>query len=148
MRQGLFPQAPGYSRSCPVTGGSAERKLRGSHQRRPRPSCGTAAKRKYSSQLGFRWKARPRKPGSGQQGRDVMARETGGDTADGNKFETSRRRFLGSSGLATIGAVIGGALPLSRNGIGIPQAYAQAAPAAAPPSPAPAKGPQYLKFPG
>ena len=49
-----------------------------------------------------------------------MARETGGNTADGNKFETSRRRFLGSSGLAAIGAVIGGALPLSRNGIGIP----------------------------
>ena len=63
-----------------------------------------------------------------------MAREPGGNTADGNKFETSRRRFLGSSGLAAIGAVIGGALPLSRNGIGIPQAHAQAAPAAAPPS--------------
>ena len=61
-----------------------------------------------------------------------MARETGGNTADGNNFETSRRRFLGSSGLAAIGAVIGGALPLSRNGVGIPQAHAQAAPAAAP----------------
>src|SRR6185436_4310468 len=95
--------------------------------------------------VGFRWETRPRKPGSGQQGRDVMARETGGDTAEDNKFETSRRRFLGSSGLAAIGAVIGGALPLSRNGIGIPQAHAQAAPAAAP---APAKGPQLLKFPG
>ena len=70
-----------------------------------------------------------------------MARETGGNTADGNKFETSRRRFLGSSGLAAIGAVIGGAL--SRNGAGISQAHAQAAPAAAP-----AKGPQHLKFPG
>ena len=65
-----------------------------------------------------------------------MARETGGNTADGNNFETSRRRFLGSSGLAAIGAVIGGALPLSRNGIGIPQAHAQAAPAA---TPAPAR---------
>ena len=62
-----------------------------------------------------------------------MARETGGNAADGNKFETSRRRFLGSSGLAAIGAAIGGALPLSRNGMGIPQAHAQAAPAAAPP---------------
>ena len=72
----------------------------------------------------------------------------GDDAADGNKFETSRRRFLGSSGLAAIGAVIGGALPLSRNGVGIPQAHAQAAPAAAPPRPPPAKGPQYLKFPG
>ena len=42
-------------------------------------------------------------------------------------------------------------MPLSRNGGGIPQAHAQAAPAATPPSaaaPAPAKGPQYLKFPG
>ena len=76
-----------------------------------------------------------------------MARETGGNTADGNNFETSRRRFLGSSGLAAIGAVIGGVLPLSRDGAGIPQAHAQAAPAATP-APAPEKGPQYLKFPG
>ena len=52
-----------------------------------------------------------------------MARETGGDTADGSNFDTSRRRLLGSSGLAAIGAVIGGALPLSRNGTGIPQGY-------------------------
>ena len=73
-----------------------------------------------------------------------MARETGHDTADGNTFDTSRRRFLGSSGLAAVGAVIGGALPLPGSR-GIPQAHAQAAPAAAP---APAKGPQYLKFPG
>ena len=54
-----------------------------------------------------------------------MAREIGGDTAEGNKFETSRRRFLGSSGLAAIGGVIGGALPLSRNGIGIPPGFAR-----------------------
>src|SRR6478672_933269 len=70
-------------------------------------------------------------PGAGE-GRDVMARETGGNTADGNTFDTSRRRFLGGSGLAAIGAVIGGVLPLSREGAGIPQAHAQAAPAAAP----------------
>ena len=56
-----------------------------------------------------------------------MARETGGNTADGNNFHTSRRRLLGSSGLAAIGAVMGGVLPLSRNGAGIPQAHAQAA---------------------
>lgn len=74
-----------------------------------------------------------------------MARETGHDTADGNTLDTSRRGFLGSSGLAAIGAVIGCVLPLSRDGIGIPQAHAQAAPAAAP---AAAKGPQLLKFPG
>ena len=71
-----------------------------------------------------------------------MARETGGNTADNNRFDTSRRRFLGSSGLAAIGAVIGGVVPLSRDGAGIPQAHAQAA------SPAAAKGPQHLKFPG
>jgi len=73
-----------------------------------------------------------------------MAREPEGNAAAGNKFNTSRRRFLGSSGLAAIGAVIGGALPLSRNG-SIPQAHAQAA---SPAAPAAAKGPQYLKFPG
>ena len=42
-----------------------------------------------------------------------MAQETGGNTADGNTFDTSRRGFLGSSGLAAIGAVLGGVLPLS-----------------------------------
>ena len=56
-----------------------------------------------------------------------MARETGGNTADGNKFDTGRRRFLGSSGLAAMGAVIGGVLPLSGDGAGIPPAHAQAA---------------------
>ncbi len=73
-----------------------------------------------------------------------MARETGRDAADsGISFNTSRRGFLGSTGLAALGAAIGGGLPLSRNGDGIPAAHAQAAaPAAAP------KGPQYLKFPG
>ena len=72
-----------------------------------------------------------------------MTRETVGNTADGNTFDTSRRRFLGSSGLAAIGAVIGGVLPLPGSR-GIPQAHAQAAA----PAPAVAKGPQYLKFPG
>jgi sulfite oxidase len=71
-----------------------------------------------------------------------MARETGGNTADSNRFDTSRRRFLGSSGLAAMGAIIGSVLPLSRDGSVIQQAHAQATP------PAAAKGPQYLKFPG
>ena len=72
-----------------------------------------------------------------------MARETGSNTVGGTNFDTSRRRFLSSSGLAAMGAVIGGTLPFSREGAGIPQAHAQAAPAAAS-----AKGPQHLKFPG
>ena len=74
-----------------------------------------------------------------------MERETGRNSANGNTLDFSRRRFLGSSGLAATGAIIGGALPLPGNGGGIPQAHAQAAPAAAP---AAAKGPQHLKFPG
>src|SRR5690242_17626831 len=71
-----------------------------------------------------------------------MTWEAGGSAAEGSHFDTNRRRFLGGSALAALGATIGGALPLSRDGFGIPQAHAQAA------SPAPAKGPQYLKFPG
>ena len=79
-----------------------------------------------------------------------MARETGRDAADRdyldtNHFDTSRRGFLSGTGLAAMGAIIGGTLPLP--GSGISQANAQAAPAAAPP-PAAAKGPQHLKFPG
>ena len=84
-----------------------------------------------------------------------MARETGADAADRNHFDTdhfdtSRRRFLGGTGLAAMGAIIGGTLPLPGS-VGISQAHAQAAPAAAPPpsaAPAAAKGPQHLKFPG
>jgi hypothetical protein len=111
----------------------------------PCRSCGTRAKRKYSAQSGFPKRKPAKKARERAQGRDVMARETGGNAAGGNDFHTSRRRFLGSSGLAAIGAVMGGVLPLPRNGAGIPQAHAQAAPAAVP---EPAKGPQYLKFPG
>src|SRR5205809_1467407 len=44
-----------------------------------------------------------------------------------------------------MGAIIGGVMPLSPNGGGIPAAHAQAGGAAAPATP---KGPQYLKFPG
>ncbi|MBA4036836.1 MAG: molybdopterin containing oxidoreductase, partial [Bradyrhizobium sp.] len=71
-----------------------------------------------------------------------MMRDKG--SSNGNDMDVSRRRFLGSSGLAVTGAIIGGALPFSGGGSGIPQAHAQAAPAAAPA----AKGPQLLKFPG
>ena len=72
-----------------------------------------------------------------------MAREVGRSSANGNTLDVSRRRFLGSSGLAATGAIIGGTLPLPGHGGGIPQAHAQAAAA-----PAAAKGPQHLKFPG
>ena len=63
----------------------------------------------------------------------------------GSSFSTSRRGLLGSTGLAAIGAIIGGVMPLSSDGGGIPSAQAQAGGAAAPAAP---KGPQYLKFPG
>lgn len=63
----------------------------------------------------------------------VFGRETG----------VNRRGFLGGAGLAAMGAAVGGAIPFAHNmpaGL-IPAALAQA-PAA------PAKGPQYLNFPG
>src|SRR5687768_4490518 len=57
---------------------------------------------------------------------------------------SSRRGFLGSTGLAAIGAAIGGGMPFSNDlGSLIPAASAQGTAA-----PAAAKGPQYLKFPG
>ena len=75
-----------------------------------------------------------------------MARETGQNAANGgNSFNFNRRGFLGSTGLAAMGAIVGSTMPLSGNSAGIPSAHAQAGPAAAP---APEKGPQYLKFPG
>ena len=55
----------------------------------------------------------------------------------------SRRGFLSGTGLATMGAVIGGTMPFSTEGGLIPAAAAQGA--AAPAAP---KGPQFLKFPG
>jgi sulfite oxidase len=83
---------------------------------------------------------------TGNKGRNIMARETGRNAANGgNSFNSSRRGFLGSTGLAAMGAIVGSTMPLSGNSAGIPSAHAQAGPAA---EPAPAKGPQYLKFPG
>src|SRR5207244_13227632 len=56
----------------------------------------------------------------------------------------SRRGLLGGTGLAALGAVIGGGMPFSNtSGSLIPAASAQGA--AAPAAP---KGPQHLKFPG
>src|SRR5215216_404520 len=72
-----------------------------------------------------------------------MARETGPN--GGNSFNSDRRGFLSSTGLAAMGAIVGSTMPLSGNSAGIPSAHAQAGPVAAP---APEKGPQYLKFPG
>ncbi len=59
-----------------------------------------------------------------------MARETGHDAADsGISFNTSRRGFLGSTGLAALGAAIGSGLPFSGNDGGIER------PCARPPRP-------------
>ena len=79
-----------------------------------------------------------------------MLRETQRPTGDlsagagrpADEVSSSRRRFLGGTGLAAVGAAIGSAMPFSENsppGISVAQAQAPAAPA---------KGPQYLKFPG
>jgi sulfite oxidase len=59
--------------------------------------------------------------------------------------DRGRRGFLGGSGLAAVGAIIGGAMPFTDSGMAAAQAQGVAAPAA--PAPA-AKGPQQLKFPG
>jgi DMSO/TMAO reductase YedYZ molybdopterin-dependent catalytic subunit len=70
------------------------------------------------------------------------------DGSDTLPAGASRRGFLGSTGLAAMGAMIGAAMPFSSTSGGLPAASAQgAAPTPAAPSPAP-KGPQYLKFPG
>jgi sulfite oxidase len=59
----------------------------------------------------------------------------------------SRRSFLGGTGLAAVGAVIGGTMPFSKDsGVGVSEALAQGAVAA--PAAAAAKGPQPLKYPG
>src|SRR5882724_6202981 len=61
--------------------------------------------------------------------------------APGSQAGASRRGFLGGSGSTAMGAIIGGAMPFSeKNPPGISLAQAQGT--------APAKGPQYLKYPG
>src|SRR6266404_3498782 len=61
--------------------------------------------------------------------------------APGSQAGASRRGFLGGSGLTAMGAIIGGAMPFSeKSPPGISLAQAQGT--------APAKGPQYLKYPG
>jgi sulfite oxidase len=60
----------------------------------------------------------------------------------GRKAGVGRRGFLGGTGLAAIGAAVGGAIPFAANmpsGF-VPAAFAQGA--------EPPKGPQYLNFPG
>ena len=61
----------------------------------------------------------------------------------GRKTGVNRRGFLGGGGLAAMSAAVGGAIPFAANMPGglIPAALAQE-------KAAPAKGPQYLKFPG
>ena len=67
--------------------------------------------------------------------------------AFGRHSTPSRRGFLGGSGLAAMSVALGGAIPFAEH---MPQGLIPAAFAQAPvrPPPAPAKGPQYLKFPG
>jgi sulfite oxidase len=62
----------------------------------------------------------------------------------GRATNVNRRGFLGGAGLAAMGAAVGSTIPFADNMPGglIPAALAQDKPAA------PAKGPQYLKFPG
>src|SRR3954451_609256 len=76
-----------------------------------------------------------------------MAQETGWPSADLSRdgatqtvasVDRGRRGFLGGTGLAAMGAVIGGGMPFSNTLI--PTASAQGA--------APAKEPQHLKYPG
>jgi sulfite oxidase len=61
----------------------------------------------------------------------------------GRRTRIDRRGFLGASGLAAIGAAVGGTIPFADRMPGrlIPAALAQS-------PPAPPKGPQYLNFPG
>src|ERR671931_2958395 len=61
----------------------------------------------------------------------------------GRRRPIDRRGFLGASGLAAIGAAVGGTIPFADRMPGglIPAALAQSAPA-------PPKGPQYLNFSG
>jgi sulfite oxidase len=72
-------------------------------------------------------------------------RQPAGAIPSGPEAGRSRRGFLGSSGLAAMGAIIGGTMPFSENRPGglVPAAHAQGAAAPAQP-----KGPQHLKFPG
>jgi sulfite oxidase len=64
--------------------------------------------------------------------------------AFGRKAGVNRRGFLGGAGLAAMGAIVGGSIPLGAKMPGglIPAAMAQGQAGAAP------KGPQYLNFPG
>ena len=71
----------------------------------------------------------------------------------GRKVDVNRRGFLGTAGLAAVGATVGGAIPFSQNMPGglMPGAFAQdkpAAPSAAAPTAPVVKGPVPLNFPG
>ena len=83
-----------------------------------------------------------------------MTQETGKPGADLSRdaaaqavtsVDCGRRGFLGGSGLAAMGAVIGGGMAFSNTLV--PAASAQGA-APAPAAPAASKGPQHLKYPG
>jgi sulfite oxidase len=77
-------------------------------------------------------------------GRTIMAQ----NNAANSGVDANRRRLLGGTALAAMGTIIGGVMPLSGNGAGIPGAHAQGTAPAAPAAPAAPKGPQHLKFSG
>ncbi len=85
------------------------------------PSCGMRAKRKYSALIGIPMGSRPRKPGSGQQQR---GRCDGAGNRGTIRLTAATSRPAGADFWAVqvggVGCVIGGVLPLSCDGIGIP----------------------------
>lgn len=71
-------------------------------------------------------------------------------TGPGGEIDASRRQFLGASGLLTVSAAVGGAIPLAASIPGgiISTAQAQAPAGGAGSGAAAPKGPQLLKYPG
>ena len=70
----------------------------------------------------------------------------GGAAGPADGLKSSRRGFLGGTGLAAIGAAIGSAMPLSGSGEAIPAAAAQGSGAAPAPA-APPEGPAVPEIP-
>jgi sulfite oxidase len=70
----------------------------------------------------------------------------GADAAEAGGASASRRGFLSGTGLAAMGAAIGGTMPFTGTQDGL--IAAASAQGAAAPAPAAPKGPQHLKFPG
>jgi hypothetical protein len=93
-----------------------------------------AANRKYSTPAGIANPGDKKRPKVGK-GRTIMAGKNAAHLERG--VDANRRRFLGGTALAALGAIIGDALPFSGTS-GIRSANAQGTPpAAAPATPAP-----------